>query len=94
MLSKIAATTLAASAVQGRSLQSKVRNNSQKIATDQLSGHPTVQAQTCSTAVGRLKEGPVDIEEIIAQSEYEASQGNILKYFDKSFYGTEAVYNT
>jgi len=89
MLSKIAITALATSAVHGTGISARVKGNSPRVQSDK----PAVSALQCSTAVDRLKKGSVDVDEIIEQAEYEASLGNVMKYFDKSFYGTEGVYN-
>ena len=94
MLSKIVVTAMVASTVHGRGIRARVRNEVPHVRSDDLNREPRVYAQSCSTAVERLKKGPVDIDPIVELSEYEASQGNTLKYFDKSFYGWEAVFNT
>ena len=70
MLSKIAVTALAASAVQGRGIQARVRGGAPTVQSD---AKPRVDAQSCSTAVDRLKKGPVDIAAVLEQAEYEAS---------------------
>jgi len=74
----------------GRNVRNRVRNQRYHVSEGKK---PKVQTPSCSQATDRLKLGPVDIDEVIRQAEYDQSIGNNMKYFDLSFYGTEAIWS-
>ena len=92
ILRNAAIASLLASA-SGRGVRDRVGNRAPRVSSQDLGRKPVVSAPECGTAVQRFKQGPIDWDAAIGEAESAAANGETKKYFDLSFYGTEAIWH-
>ena len=86
MFSKIAAASLAAQYATGRDIVSKVRDVPlDHPEVDDLHRRPRVMSSDCSADIDRLKAGPVDFSQVIANADADH------KYTDPTFGGVDSL---